>query len=796
MRREIRQYLKELSIDDVTEFSNSKEFEKTYFMSLIKPAKPPPEKEADPMLDIPADVVKLLNQSEFNFDAPFAEEVCEIEISLDKATILKSNSSKIFGKIVTELVAKTTPLPTFVHKEFAASFSEFQKALTLGKRPEDQIVLMTNENKKIWITELSVRVEGKSTILLFHDITKKVAKAMGRLPADNKEPQEEKKTIQPLDMVIFRYTNIQDSDPKKWVTKAATLLKKAGLWPVENRTKFIAVRYEDDPREKAEFSHPFIDDLICLPLDRLILLQKIEIALALPKKVSPSYLYVQNVEEFIEISKKAIIERVSDLGLAITNPIPLAQGTIGHFYFRFPGQKTLMDLYGKVCTSIPHPDRAGEYLAYFNFFGLNKNANKEIKAFLTRDTAYKNLVDLDAENFRFNSENLFLTDEQKRKKTIAVLDFEESVIKSTTDYIKNEIDNVDVVSDDTYYSFYKRFLSRKIEKTDAPPATDEDFFAETVSILISASNLHIQMMMTTPKEEDRFFGHEILKLFSDPTGWQKLFDEDSLNLLQECIKLVETTKKISKLFEIQTADGESRAITLDINLEENSSMVRLSFKLPDTKMLQRNASQSKIESLDCVVIEYDLLPKDVNAFINSLTEAAKNVGLSVPPGGPKVIVTVSETRNINFQKLLDTKVYGFMYKPLEIRRLLYLIATAVESVNTIYTFENIGWKKDNIAGKIARNSNLCELSEFGATVRSEQPIKPGTMLYLFKSIFVNAPDQNLCARVYHSEEDSKNAGHYLNSMIYFGITDAFLKYTRAYIRETYAANKSKETQSS
>ena len=183
------------------------------------------------------------------------------------------------------------------------------------------------------------------------------------------------------------------------------------MWPAEFRPRFMAVRYENEHhKEKSEYAHPFIDDLLCVPIDRLIFLQKVELALGLPKKQSPSYLFVQEATEDIEIAKKVQLERVCDLGFAMPNPVPLAPGTSGHFYFRFPGQKPLLDVYGKVQTSIEHPDRPAEKLVFFSFFGLTKTMNKEIRAYLARDSGYKPFVDNRAEHFVFSEENIFFTE--------------------------------------------------------------------------------------------------------------------------------------------------------------------------------------------------------------------------------------------------------------------------------------------------------------------------------------------------------------------------------------------------
>jgi hypothetical protein len=82
------------------------------------------------------------------------------------------------------------------------------------------------------------------------------------------------------------------------------------------------------------------------------------------------------------------------------------------------------------------------------------------------------------------------------------------------------------------------------------------------------------------------------------------------------------------------------------------------------------------------------------------------------------------------------------------------------------------------------------LSEFGATIKTKQKLAVGTMIYLRKSIYNNAPNQCLAARVYACEEHQSEKGFYQIYATYFGINDAFLKFARTWIRENYASSKS------
>src|SRR5262249_62655 len=160
-----------------------------------------------------------------------------------------------------------------------------------------------------------------------------------------------------------------------------------------------------------------------------------------------------------------------------------------------------------------------------------------------------------------------------------------------------------------------------------------------------------------------------------------------------------------------------------------------------------------IYSLETIVIDYALLPENIPNFVSSLQQSLKESNIPCPPDGPKLVVVAAESMRVDFSRLLNANVAAFVYKPVAIRRFLYLIAFSMENVHTVYKYENIPWKTDRIAAKIARETEIVEISEFGTTIKSAQPLKPGSMFYLFKSIFTNAPDQNLCVRVYHSAEN-------------------------------------------
>ncbi|MEQ1665994.1 MAG: hypothetical protein ABL927_11525, partial [Bdellovibrionales bacterium] len=321
IRKEIRQYLKEMSIDDVTEFSSSKEFEINYFISLVQKTKAT-EVSKNLMSQFTADETKKINSFDFLTDQAFSDQKIEVEVDAKNSLITKCSNPKIFARTTADLISKNILFSSIVHPDFQSTFKKFFEN-SADFRPKEPIVIpFLNLAKAIWMVEVSAKVTSKNILFTLVDKTHEIGVQLGKLKED-KPKEEQKSALKPLDLILFRPSAIADKNFLDWVTKASVLLKKVGIWPEENRPKFIAIRYEDDPKQKADYGHPFIDDLLCLPFDRLIFLQKVEIALALPKKKTPSYLYAQPANEQVEIAKKINIERVCDLGIAISNPVPL-----------------------------------------------------------------------------------------------------------------------------------------------------------------------------------------------------------------------------------------------------------------------------------------------------------------------------------------------------------------------------------------------------------------------------------------------------------------------------------------
>ncbi|USN48450.1 MAG: hypothetical protein H6626_05005 [Pseudobdellovibrionaceae bacterium] len=611
------------------------------------------------------------------------------------------------------------------------------------------------------------------------------------------------KKLSNIDLIIFRNDGIRDTPA--WAMELEKNLKTYNLWPEEGFTKLVATKYEDDGTVKGKLVSPLINDLICLPIDRLIFLQKMEIVLALPKQISPSFLFTQKVDAEIEISKKTKIVKLSDLGFVVDNAVPLTNGVGSHFYFRFPGHEETIEVYAKSIASKPNPDTKGRYWVYFMFFGIHRHALTMIRKYLAEDRFFKPLKNQNAEDFEFNPDNLFISDEDRRPRNIAIIEVEERTAESISQSILKEIGPVQVFVEDSYYMFLKRYLNPKRASADFESANElmqaEDIYSDILSWTINKDTRELITLLTPPDSKEKksdtepvdtptVCGHAVEDLFNSSRGWMELFaNSEAETLLEEIFKTLSVNKKSARNIGLQYADKSARIGQVEISELEDHESLQINIKLPNQAEIEAYSTYHEATSIDMIVVNHVFLPENVDSWIDNVNELAGKAGLLPPSGKIKVVVIAQEAESFPVRRYIDSKAYGLLFKPVVNSRLLFHISTALNASFTLYNFTNIGWKETSIVAYAAKPVQLESLSEYGATIKHPRPFSDGTFLYLHGSIFEKAPDQNLCARAYKSQKDENSKNSYHCSFLYFGINESFLKYTRSWIRELYASSK-------
>lgn len=601
------------------------------------------------------------------------------------------------------------------------------------------------------------------------------------------------KLFSEVHLVIFALDSIGEKSAP-WLDKLRTNMKKFKYWP-ENGTRMMMLKFEDDGISKLDLLHPMLDDLIYLPLDRLVFLQKTQIFLGLPKRVSAKFLFNQEVKHPIEISKITKIDRLSDVALAIRNPVPLKKGLPGHFYVTLPGEKTRLEVRGKVLRSEPHPDVPGNYLVYFAYFGLAKSSLTQIRRALSKAPRYQSLISDDREKVRFDANGLFNTEEESQMFGISVIDSDDMAAQNLAQTLTKDMDRLSVAAE----SSFQIFLMKNFEKdsmgdgTPPKPSDDTHFYRNPISLSVSVADLKCVSVDPGPDNDATFFGHNALTIFSEPEGWLRIMDsKESKLIMEEAVQLVARGRVLQKLMTIKDNEQVRRAANFRIYKGASDQVITVEISPANLNdIMARLSSMQKETSLNTLILESSFAPEDPTSWIEGLRMRAVQVNLAKTPDQLKFFfITDSEQPKAFLNWLNCPDILNVFLRPVDNRQLLFLLSEYLPNKNTVYQFDNVGWSSPSLNVHVAKNVELEALSEYGATLKTKQKLAPGTMVYLRKSIFNNAPNGCLAARVYACEDHSSDKGYYQIYTTYFGINDAFLKFARTWIRENYASQKS------
>ncbi|MCB0411712.1 MAG: hypothetical protein KDD22_04260, partial [Bdellovibrionales bacterium] len=496
----------------------------------------------------------------------------------------------------------------------------------------------------------------------------------------------------------------------------------------------------------------------------------------------------------IEISKLSRVEGLSEQGLALKNPVPLIHGLIAHFYLDFPGSTEGLEVYGKVHSSLPHPSGDKSFLVYFSFFGINKNQLTQIRKYLSQQPRYTPLEDDNREKFSFNPDNLFLTDDEKRLKSVIVIDSEASSLDQTLGILREDIDQVQAAAFDTYTSFLKTYLedsSVLIDPMKIRPLTPNDFFGGHISWSIDADNHNFLQLQSEPGSQIDFLTVPLDEFLTQPQLWKQFFSEDlNGDVLAETFSTLSAHQRFSTLIFTPASLDTEDLVALDFYAEkyENQYLLTLRIAKPQ-KVKDLLMRRSRFSHWDLLIVDSRLLGSDPDSWIENMQNQARRLNYIGLEEKLKVIVLASNPSQQPPEKYKNPAFVGLCYRPMENRNFIFNVSQALESKYTVYHWENLRWTESVFYAQVAKKAHLIKMSEFGATIEHPKPIAPGTFLFLRGSIFDQAPRKNLCARFYNCEEDPNDKNKFHCQLIYFGINEAFNKYARSWFRETYATAK-------
>jgi hypothetical protein len=620
---------------------------------------------------------------------------------------------------------------------------------------------------------------------------------------EHSEDGVELEMLATIDLVVFGLNSIKDFQRSEWISHAKSQIREFGLVPETGRTHFVLMKWEDDGVNKVNLLEKDLADLFFLPLDRSLTLQKLEIIFKLPSVAKPSYLFVQKTDLIVHLAKRSMAERINDVGLAIRNPVPLRKGLLGHFFLDINPAKDAdpLEIFAKVQFCEPHPEYTNEYLVYFYYFGITKKQLTEIRGFLSRNANYRPLLKEDKDDFVFNPDNLFYTDDEKRIKNVIVIDTDEGGLEEQVSKLNENMDQLRIVGETSYYSFYQKYLSDNVsEKPDFPQDISEvsatsasDMGVDPLAFFVDPESFEVTSAPELPSIDLEMMGHSLVQMMDLNKTWlNTLFPSDfERTPMEEAIIAAKMGREIEKTMFVRNAQGEFKAIGVHLSKGIGEPDVRVELRSTTNEAVRTKLLREvPLDAIDAIVIDHATVPQNASGWAENLHELIRSKNLIARGQKLKIFITVSTQDRIMHQRFKSEYIMGVFYRPLDLKSFMATFSMQINNSFSMYGFENLGWLDTRISLQLAKDTRLKEISEFGATIYTLKPIAPGTFLFLRGEIFDNAPRKNLCARFYLSEEHEDGYNNYL---MYFGINEDFMIFARNWFREVYAASKSENS---
>ncbi|MCB9024920.1 MAG: hypothetical protein H6625_01265 [Bdellovibrionaceae bacterium] len=632
--REMSRYIRELAEDNnVRVFNTAEQFLKRYsgknqVTDLIK------NEYAIGFSFYTVEDLHSLKDLNYSQDTPFLGESAQLTLhtsSLIPKKLSLSEPSPLFGLEIADVIDNKSFFNLLIPEVFHKQWQVCQEKLKA--KTDCSIILPIKNGSNLWLIYFVFSHSTNEEISVTIENVLRDEKGRGALTREinNRKENEAKELdmLSSIDLIILK-NNLIEIDTREWVTATRNHLKENNYFPTEGSTRFVVIKYEDDKSAMSTLFHQYIDDLISLPLDRLVFLQKIDIVLNLPNLTKPRFLFLQPLKKEIELSKRTRLEKFNDLSIAISNPIALKPGLATTFFFSFPNDETPLRVVTKSAECEKHPTDPTIYVANFDYFGVDRKSQLRIKSYLRNINEYKEILSFDEDEFSYHPENIFLTEDQKRLKTVIVLDSDEQNRKQIKKSITDNMQQVRVVDDSTYYLFEKKYLLSEDE--ESIPLRDHEIYDKKIVWKVDASNHNFIEVVNEPKEGDLICGFPAVDFFDGPKEWKFLFEEIfNQELVMENLKALQSKEERQFLVDLRHADKTVRLSQL--NLRHDINKIEMCIMPPPPDALQGDV----LESIDAIVMEARMIPVEFDDWYSKFNQRIEQKRLNISNVNPKII---------------------------------------------------------------------------------------------------------------------------------------------------------------
>lgn len=616
-------------------------------------------------------------------------------------------------------------------------------------------------------------------------------KYLSRISAEQEVSVESKKEI--LRLIVFDVAMFGSTDPVDYISQTKNKLQNSFFCSPEAPLKIMILSFDNSNLPVRTFIHPDIDDLVMKPLDHQLFLQKAGMMLADKTSTEGNFLFKQKANFTIEMAKEARIVKLSEFGLVISNPTPLAPGVFAHLYASLFGEKTKSSVWARVFNTRRDPKKPGNYLCFFTFFGMQadqlmvyrralRDRRKEIRYFKTGydknriPAAVRHIVIIDRNTTNASLVAEALSTNFLNLKTYSYSSYAQ-FLKAVSGSAVSTIplhegqDEKEILKafNGSQISFYVTHDTADLVKVD-PPIRGESHFCGVALQEIEGTNKWLDSLVQSEKAEWEEF---LLSLQRGRKSQVTLYFKGSGENQHALFIQAETDRKGS-------GDG-SRLLRLDIRELSNDEL--------ETENERRRQEQSVFPQVDAIYIDA-LSIREFENWYGELKNLLQQSNLLI--GDKLPICLLIDDKSVDLANYRINGIADVMFKPVDRRFVAAKAPVLVSDLVAANDSVDLSFTPADYSVKIAKEVKLSEVAEFGFQVTSNVPLRENIFLRFFSPLFLDETGDGVLGRCTACVQDETDKNSYGCFFTFFGVSDAQLKHIRNWIREDYVSKKDSE----
>lgn len=655
----------------------------------------------------------------------------------------------------------------------------------------NKTVLLVSHDKKIiaqvsrWLKELPENISFESATSLDELKQKYLVRAGGESSEGSGDTA--------LRLLIFDVALFGSTDPVDYISQTKTTFQQSQMCQPDAPLKVMIFSFDNASIPLRTFVHQDIDDLIMKPLDHQLFLQKAGMLIADKSSTEGNFLFKQKANFEVEMAKEARIVKLSEFGMAVTNPTPLAPGVFAHFYSSLFGEKNKNAVWARSFNSRRDPKNPGQYICFFTFFGMQQDQLMNYRKAL-RD--------------RRKELRYFKTGYDRNRvpgavRHVAIIDRNSTNSSIVSEALTTNFSNVKTYSYSSYAQFLKAVSGSAVSIIEKPVTEDQTnepkkpFNGSEITFIVT--NEAGDLIKTEPpiREESHFCGVSLSDL-EGTNKWLDLLISSDRDEWDEFLLTLQRGQKATSTLYFKNFAGDSFGLLLrgesDRTNAEGTRQLRIDIReLTEDELAvendRRRKEQAVFPQVDAIYID-TMSIREITTWYDNAKDLLKNSNLLI--GDKLSVCLMVDDKSANPSKYRLNGICDLIYKPVD-RRLIaakapVLIPDLVLSNDSV----DLSFTPADLPVKIAKEVLLNEVAEFGFQIKSNVPLRENIFLRFFSPLFLDETGDGVLGRCTSCVVDETEKDTYGCFFTFFGVSDSQLKHIRNWIREDYVSKKDSE----